>query len=73
MESTGVPGKVQISRSARNLYCALLIDAPYRYTAWIKKQGQSTRTWLDEGGHDYDFEQRIVPWLSMGRSGGVGH
>jgi len=34
MESTGVPGKVQIS--------------------------QSTRTWLDEGGHDYDFEQRIA-------------
>lgn len=34
MESTGVPGKVQIS--------------------------QSTRTWLDEGGHDYDFEHRIA-------------
>jgi len=34
MESTGVPGKVQIS--------------------------ESTRKWLDEGGHDYDFEERSV-------------
>ncbi|CAE6967491.1 Gyc88E [Symbiodinium natans] len=34
MESSGVPGKVQLS--------------------------QSTKSWLDEGGHDYDFEPRTV-------------